>query len=345
MTTRTDWRKTCAELIEDVRYLIDCVNHDCFDPVVLMECREHLSQARTALAQPEPEGPPKNCWLDDEPDLCPSPCVFDDPSEVINNCVYALQVKCKTECKYYRAELAKHEPVGPGPTDEELLGIEDLEAAWNAQADAFNSWDELGIDEIVFWAQRQALARWGRPAIEPVPVSERPEPEGVDELIQCLRTREHFLTQEGASLVKRGDGIYFGRAADMLTRYTRPTIEPVPVAERPWEREKGWRDPDGECWWCPPDGPPYWQMANPAMVYGGWLLPPHALPVPGAEVGEPSASDIEDYNKRATARFQQMDALERHIDFNQVGWSQTDAGIKWQRLMNEQGADEMRMGL
>jgi|688.fasta_scaffold819674_2 hypothetical protein len=68
-------------------------------------------------------------------------------------------------------------------------------------------------------------------------------------------------------------------------------------------------------------------------------------PVPGAEVGEPSASDIEDYNKRATARFQQMDALERHIDFNQVGWNQTDAGIKWQRLMNEQGADEMSMGL
>jgi hypothetical protein len=68
-------------------------------------------------------------------------------------------------------------------------------------------------------------------------------------------------------------------AADR-TRYARPTIEPVPVAERPWEREKGWRDLDGECWWCPPDGPPYWQMANPAMVYGGWLLPPHALPLP-----------------------------------------------------------------
>jgi hypothetical protein len=67
--------------------------------------------------------------------------------------------------------------------------------------------------------------------------------------------------------------------------------------------------------------------------------------LPGPEAGEPSASDIEDYSKRATARFQQMDALERHIDFNQVGWSQTDAGIKWQRLMNEQGADEIRMGL
>ncbi len=56
MTKRTDWRKTCAELIENVRYLIDCVDRDCFDPVALMECREHLSQTRTALAQPEPEG-------------------------------------------------------------------------------------------------------------------------------------------------------------------------------------------------------------------------------------------------------------------------------------------------
>ena len=81
-----------------------------------------------------------------------------------------------------RAALkAKPEPVGPGPTDEELLGIEDLQTDWNAQADAFNSWDELGIDEIVCWAQRQALARWGRFAIEPVPVSERlPGPEDCD---------------------------------------------------------------------------------------------------------------------------------------------------------------------
>jgi hypothetical protein len=60
--------------------------------------------------------------------------------------------------------LAQPESQESGPTDEELLGIEDLEAAWNAQADAFNSWDELGIDEIVWWAQRQALARYGTPA-------------------------------------------------------------------------------------------------------------------------------------------------------------------------------------
>jgi hypothetical protein len=69
--------------------------------------RDAMAAAQAALAgqpsaQPEPEGPPKNCWLDDEPELCPSPCVFDDPSEVVSNCVYAQQVKCKTECKYYR---------------------------------------------------------------------------------------------------------------------------------------------------------------------------------------------------------------------------------------------------
>lgn len=51
-----------------------------------------------------------------------------------------------------------------GPTDDELLSLDQLRDAWNAQADAMNSWDELGIDEIIWWAQRQALARWGTPS-------------------------------------------------------------------------------------------------------------------------------------------------------------------------------------
>jgi len=65
---------------------------------------QSLGQYRTALlkALATPPGPPKNCWLDDEPDLCPSQCVFDDPSEVISNCDYARTIKCKTDCKYYR---------------------------------------------------------------------------------------------------------------------------------------------------------------------------------------------------------------------------------------------------
>ena len=58
-----------------------------------------------------------------------------------------------------------------GPTDEELFCLEDLRDAWNAQADAVNSWDELGMDEIIWFAQQQALARYARPAITPIPVS------------------------------------------------------------------------------------------------------------------------------------------------------------------------------
>jgi hypothetical protein len=47
------------------------------------------------------------------------------------------------------------------PTDEEFLSVDDLRNTWNAEANAVNDWDELGIDEIIWWAQRQALARWG----------------------------------------------------------------------------------------------------------------------------------------------------------------------------------------
>ena len=57
----------------------------------------------------------------------------------------------------------------PVPTDEELLSLDELRDAWNAQADAVNSWDELGMDEIIWFAQQQALARWGRPALTPNP--------------------------------------------------------------------------------------------------------------------------------------------------------------------------------
>jgi hypothetical protein len=115
----------------------------------------------------------------------------------------------------------------------------------------------------------------------------QPEPGGVTD-----RELGAFFVEKGllyatestyalASVTRNVHGQVLARAfREALTRYAHPTIEPVPVAERPWEREKGWRDPDGECWWCPPDGPLYWQMANPAMVYGGWLLPAHALPLP-----------------------------------------------------------------
>lgn len=42
------------------------------------------------------------------------------------------------------------------------MRLEDLEAAWNAQADGYNQWTELGLDEILSFAQdveREECAR------------------------------------------------------------------------------------------------------------------------------------------------------------------------------------------
>ena len=41
----------------------------------------------------------------------------------------------------------------------ERLGVEELKTLWNANADIYNSWDSLGLDEIVEFAQRQELRR------------------------------------------------------------------------------------------------------------------------------------------------------------------------------------------
>ena len=60
-----------------------------------------------------------------------------------------------------RARTLLAAPEVVGVTDEELLGLDELEALWNAQADRFNEWTELGIDEIVAFAQQQALSRFG----------------------------------------------------------------------------------------------------------------------------------------------------------------------------------------
>jgi len=90
----TDFRALCAEL------------HAAFTTYAVDECHHNLlERTRAALAEHE-SGIPKNCWLDDEPYLCPSPCVFDDPSEYVSNCMFAKKLeadsKPKTDCKYYR---------------------------------------------------------------------------------------------------------------------------------------------------------------------------------------------------------------------------------------------------
>jgi hypothetical protein len=69
------------------------------------------------------------------------------------------------------------------------------------------------------------------------------------------------------------------KARAVLARYARPTIQPVPVSERPWERE-GWCDAEGRCYgW---DGNYWWMVGNPRAANETitHCLPYNALPTP-----------------------------------------------------------------
>jgi hypothetical protein len=178
----------------------------------------------------------------------------------------------------------------PQPEPPSPISAHDLAIQWNQQADQSEQWDSLELDEQLAFAQSRAIAadRARRPVAQP-------EPEGgwllegltLDEELQQMLFDNHrgaieFLcdAEEEAHLMIRNH-VKFALAA--LARWGRPTPQPVAVSERPWEKETGWLDLDGECWWCPPDGTPYWSLANPAMVYGGWVLPANALPLPEAQ--------------------------------------------------------------
>jgi hypothetical protein len=62
-----------------------------------------------------------------------------------------------------------------------------------------------------------------------------------------------------------------------------PTIQPVPVSERPWERE-GWCDVEGRCWMGHPGDAefiPSWRLCRPEDAPSMTCsLPHYALPTP-----------------------------------------------------------------
>jgi hypothetical protein len=117
-----------------------------------------------------------------------------------------------------------------------------------------------------------------------------PEPKGPTELIRALELAEAALADIGDAEREPGDDLAWAeaRAAQdlpriraVLARWGRPSIEPVPVSERPWERE-GWCDGDGWCWCFDADGTdPWWSFDKPEGC-PTWthLLPHDALPLP-----------------------------------------------------------------
>jgi hypothetical protein len=135
-------------------------------------------------------------------------------------------------------------------------------------------------DDVLSFA-RAALARWGRPAIEPVPVA----PANLELLAEF---RSWYGDRYGRS--------YFGGIAlkecvewtqFVLARWGRPAIEPVPVSERLPGPEDC--DAEGRCWWFSPPacGPhtirPCWTFDSETLEGDTHWLPHWALPVPGVE--------------------------------------------------------------
>lgn len=54
---------------------------------------------------------------------------------------------------------------------------------------------------------------------------------------------------------------------------------------------------------------------------------------------------IEEYERRAKPRLEALDLLATKIDFSSDLWKYTPEGRRYQRLMDEQGADEVAAGL
>ena len=181
-----------------------------------------------------------------------------------------------------RASAALDEPE-EGPSDQELYDL------WDKEAEYFALYGEA-------WRFAHAvLARWGRPAVPrasdgptdddlraqimlwlgctdlPSDDQELPDPLCVPELLDLL----------SATLARWG--------------LPAPAPKPIPVSERPWERD-GWRDTEGRCWFCyacsigrwfyqlPPDPEQDWGMLGTEAH----CLPHWAIARPRPEAKEPT---------------------------------------------------------
>jgi hypothetical protein len=186
------------------------------------------------------------------------------------------------------------------------------------QAEILDLADDYGFDEqeITGWDGKEAIkdhgwectdsqlvafARavraWGCSTIEPVPVAEDVPHEEILRLaaeeIGYEFTGQWFLTGGKELTLETNPLELLNFAHAILARWTRPTTEPVPVTERRPGPEDC--DAEGRCW--------AWGDAYPWLDWKCWKpfpfryvavppdvthwLPHHALPVPGAEDGQP----------------------------------------------------------
>jgi hypothetical protein len=124
---------------------------------------------------------------------------------------------------------------------------------------------------------------------DPVPTDEE-----IEEAAKLIHASMRFAVPDNhytRDWVERGNSLMQDEARRtaraVLARWGTPAIQPVPVAERPWERE-GWCDAEGQCWMGDPGGAgfiPSWRLCRPEDAPSMTCsLPHHALPTPEANL-------------------------------------------------------------
>jgi hypothetical protein len=183
----TDWRALCAELLE--AWDSYGSGGDAWD------------RARAALAKPEPEGPSDEVKglhgkfiihkANGEP--VKYPCFVlridgKDAAAISAFRAYAIateDTKLRQDMLELISPLAQPEPEGPSDKELDHWIMAQPHQQWVPKATDPIRCHELDQHELRDFA-RAVLARWGRPAIQPVPVTERlPGPEDCDEEGRC----------------------------------------------------------------------------------------------------------------------------------------------------------------
>ena len=186
---------------------------DLYRQMVLDDCTSThplADEAHAYIAQPRPEGPPLEPRGCPTPGACSCPTSPTVPPELIRALELAeaaladigdaerepgddlgwAEARAARDLPRIRIALDRWgrstiQPEPEGPTDEELLKVAaatiDPYESRGIALDEYEAETECAVEaygsELIAFA-RAVLARWGRPAVEPVPVSERlPGPE------------------------------------------------------------------------------------------------------------------------------------------------------------------------
>ena len=114
-----------------------------------------------------------------------------------------------------RTAMAQPEPVGA--TDEELLRVYGIAKRDHCYEGPIDDWPKRAERAATVHGLHAVLARWGRPAIEPVPVAERlPELRGMFERILCVARSSGGPLVGNIQLADRLLDAFVGWAGDAL---------------------------------------------------------------------------------------------------------------------------------